>query len=224
MLVEDGHRVLIEAGLSFPVLQRLLRYRVTSLSACLVSHEHQDHARSVRQVLKAGVPVYATAGTIDALELPRHHRLRRVKLLEPFTIAGFSVVAFPAIHDAAEPCGFMIRGRKVKVAYLTDTAFSEYRVDGCTHVLIEANYSIEILQRRLGSLELDASQFQRIVQNHMSLERAIELLRASDLSRCEEVWLLHLSAGNSDAAAFRDAVQRATGVPTYVAERMTYAD
>lgn len=218
LLVEDhGSRILIDAGLTFPVLQRALDFRTSTLAAALISHEHADHSRAARALLKAGVTVAATNGTIDALNLRPHHRLKEVAMFEPFEVPGFTVVAFPTIHDAAEPCGFLLTGASTKVAYLTDTAFSEYRFTGVTHVLIEANHSARILRRRLDDQSLDAVQYRRVVSNHLSVERAIELLLASDLSRCEQIWLLHLSGGNSDEREFRTLVERATGIPTFVA-------
>lgn len=220
VLVTDGdRRLLFDAGLPFPALQAALDYRVTSLDGVLITHEHQDHAKAIPGLLKHGVSVYATGGTIDALKLPRHHRLYVIAPLLPFVVRGWNVVAFPTKHDAAEPVGFIAAGSRVKAAYLTDTAFSEYRFHGVTHVMIEANYSQEILDRRLASGDLPEAQWQRVVLNHLSVERAIDLLLASDLRRCVEITLLHMSDGNSHAEDFRSQVERATGVPTRVARK-----
>ena len=66
-VVSDGETtLLLECGLSFKELQKRLGYGVADITACLVSHEHQDHAKAAAQMLKAGVPVYMSEGTAAA--------------------------------------------------------------------------------------------------------------------------------------------------------------
>src|SRR5690606_41843978 len=57
----------------------------------------------------------------------------------------------------------------------------------------------------------------RVLCNHMSLERLLAMIRSNYFSQVREIHLLHLSDGNSDVAAFRAAVYRATGKPVFVA-------
>ena len=48
-VVSDGETtLLLECGLSFRELQKRLGYGVADITACLVSHEHQDHAKAAR--------------------------------------------------------------------------------------------------------------------------------------------------------------------------------
>ena len=51
----------------------------------------------------------------------------------------------------------------------------------------------------------------------MSLENFIEFLRANDMSRVRQIYLLHLSDGNSDAEGFKRRVQQETGAEVYIA-------
>jgi phosphoribosyl 1,2-cyclic phosphodiesterase len=57
----------------------------------------------------------------------------------------------------------------------------------------------------------------RLLKSHFSLENVKQFLRANDLSRVREIWLLHLSDGNSDAERFKREVMELTGKPTYIA-------
>ena len=58
-VVSDGETtLLLECGLTFKELQKRLGYGVADIPACLVSHEHQDHAKAAAQLLQSGVPVY----------------------------------------------------------------------------------------------------------------------------------------------------------------------
>ena len=50
-VVSDGETtLLLECGLSFRELQKRLGYGVADITACLVSHEHQDHAKAAAQL------------------------------------------------------------------------------------------------------------------------------------------------------------------------------
>lgn len=218
-LLRHGDRtLLLDAGVRYADLQRGLAHRVTSLDAALITHEHQDHARSAAALMRASVDVYATRGTLHALGIAGHHRAHAVTPLQRHDLrGGWRVVPIPAVHDAADPVAWLVGAGDAKVLYLTDSALCAYRFDRLTHVLIETNYSAPLLAASVARGDVSDSLRRRTVRNHMSLERAIDLLRATDLSRVQQITLLHLSGSNSDAAAFQAAVMRATGRPVTVA-------
>ena len=56
----------------------------------------------------------------------------------------------------------------------------------------------------------------RILKSHFSLENVKEFLKANDLSRVQEIWLLHLSDGNSDAERFKREIQELTGKMVFI--------
>lgn len=221
VLEADGARLLLDAGIRYRDLQVALDHRVTSLDACLIGHEHMDHARAAPHLLRATVPIYATRGTLEALSL-QGHRAHALTPLEPTRIRDWTVVALPTIHDAAEPCGFLIARGDTKALYLTDTAFTPYRFAGLTHVLLEANFSSAVLNLNAEAGAIEPTHARRVLRNHMSLERAIELLQTNDLSRVQELVLLHLSDTNSNADEFQRAVERAVGLPVRIAAARAY--
>jgi phosphoribosyl 1,2-cyclic phosphodiesterase len=49
------------------------------------------------------------------------------------------------------------------------------------------------------------------------LEQVKEFLKANDLSKVQQIVLIHLSDGNSDEALFKTEIQKLTGKPVYVA-------
>ena len=68
-LLDDGKTcLLIECGVSYKKLQRLTGFGVSGIIGCLISHEHHDHAGCYEQLIKSGIPVYASRGTAEALE------------------------------------------------------------------------------------------------------------------------------------------------------------
>lgn len=223
-VADGGHsRLLLECGLRFEDIRRGLGHQVSGLAGCLLSHEHNDHARAVRELVRAGVDIYASRGTLEALGLTGH-RAKAVRALEQFTLGTWTVLPFEAVHDAAEPLGFLLASDAgVKLLYATDTAYIKYRFRGLTHLAVECNYSDELLRQSVEAGTIPPFVRRRILRNHMGLERLIDFLAANDLDCVEEIWLLHLSDGNSDAEEFARTVRRATGKPVRIAGRMEVA-
>lgn len=211
--VTNGEQTMaIECGLRFADLRRALGFRVSELVGCLASHEHLDHARAVPDLLRRGIDCYMSAGTAEALKVSGAG-VRIAKAHEQFSVGNWTVTPFDVVHDCAEPLGFFIAAGDDKLLYLTDSAYCKYRFAGLTVIALECNYSLELLR----ASTMPATVQNRIIRNHMSLETAIELLRANDTGRVREINLLHMSDGNSDAARFKTEVQKITGVPVYVA-------
>jgi len=120
--------------------------------------------------------------------------------------------------DAAEPLAFLLANQDgERLLYATDTYFIRYRFQGLTHILIEANYSLDILKRNVEAGTVDKALKNRILKSHFSLENVKQFLKANDMSKVQEIWLLHLSDGNSDAERFKREVMELTGKPTYIA-------
>jgi phosphoribosyl 1,2-cyclic phosphodiesterase len=130
------------------------------------------------------------------------------------------VVGFHAVHDAPGTMGFLVGSPDGgRLLYLTDSAYTPYTFDGLTHVAVEVNHDLDLMRGKTVDGQIDPVRYRRTVSNHMSLNRALDLLRAIDKRRLQEVWLLHLSDANSDEAAFKAAVQEVVGVPVHVAPR-----
>jgi phosphoribosyl 1,2-cyclic phosphodiesterase len=219
--------LLIEAGIPVKQLREKLREHgvsITDLAGCLVSHEHGDHSKAVKDLLKSGVDCWTSRGTAEAIDpvdaAPEflHYRIRILHQYFTEDITGWTVKPFPLIHDAAEPLGFFIeRGREDALLFVPDTGYVKNRFSGVTIAAIECNFQEEILSGNILKGNLPPVVGHRTRRNHMSLHTLIEMLKANDLSKCREIWLLHLSDGNSDERRMIREVQEATGIPTRAA-------
>jgi phosphoribosyl 1,2-cyclic phosphodiesterase len=217
--ITDGTTpLLLECGISTREVRERIGFRLTEIAACLVSHEHQDHAKAAADVLRAGVEVYTSPGTIKALGL-EHHRLRPVRAKETFKVGTWTVRAFETQHDCAEPLGFLLHSRasNERLLYATDTYYIRYKFPGLTHIMVECNYAKDILYENVKRGAVPEVLKNRLLTSHFSLENIKEFLKANDLSRVQEIWLLHLSDGNSDAERFKREVMEITGKPVYIA-------
>ena len=217
-LTSGGSSLLLECGLPWAQIRRALNFKTTDLDGCLVSHHHRDHSRAAVDVLKAGVDLYATQPAFDAMEIPGpHHRFHPLTYRLAINIGPWLVMAFEAVHDAPGTAGFWITDADGdKLVFLTDSAFSYYTFPGTSIYMIEANFSETILQRNVEAGLIDAARARRVRENHMSIERVLEMLASNDLSRCRQIMLLHGSDGNSDSKQFKRMVEAATGIPTTV--------
>ena len=167
--------------------------------------------------MRAGIDCYMSRGTAEALGLSGH-RLHIIKAKQQFRIGTWTVLPFDTQHDAQEPLGFLLANQDgEKLLYVTDTCYVKYRFHGLTHVAIECNYSLDILKRNVEAGTVPKELKSRILKSHFSLENVKEFLKANDLSKVQEIWLLHMSNGNSDAERFKREVQELTGKPTYIA-------
>ena len=150
-------------------------------------------------MMRAGVDCYLSKGTAEALALTGH-RVRIIEALSQFSIGTWKILPFRAVHDAAEPLGFLMANQTgAKLLYATDTEYIAHRFTGLTHILVECNYSMEIAREKLAAGELDRTLRHRILKSHLALETLMDFLKANDMSKVEEIWLLHLSDSNSDA-------------------------
>ena len=71
----------------------------------------------------------------------------------------------------------------------------------------------------MGAHILNKSLAERLIKSHFSIENVLAFLRANDLSKVKEIWLIHLSDGNADAGKFARMVEAATGKPVYIGGR-----
>ena len=182
-------RILLECGVSHKQLQKLSSFSLSDIKACLVSHEHKDHAKCVDELIRRGMAVYMSYGTAQALE---NESVTLIEHMEQFNVGSFDIVPFTTFHDAAEPLGFLIKSRidGDVLAFATDTVNLRYKFPGLNILAIEANYDREILER---CDKLPEKVRHRITNSHMEIETLCDYLRSLDLSECREIYLLHLS-------------------------------
>ncbi|WP_296113037.1 MBL fold metallo-hydrolase [uncultured Anaerococcus sp.] len=216
--------LLLECGLPYKIIQKKLNFKVSDIDACLITHEHMDHAKAIKDLMKAGVDCYMTKGTAESLKV-KGHRLHtfykspnrrwqyNFKLLRDVMI-----LPFEAVHDVAEPVSFFIKTKdeKESMVFVTDTAYMKYKIPACDVLMIECNYVKSVLDKQVEEEKINISLRNRIVKNHLSLESLVEALKVADLSRCKKIYLMHLSDSNSDEQLIKKTIQELTGVEVVI--------
>lgn len=209
--------LLLDAGIPLKAIQVGCQFKVTQIRGCFVSHAHNDHRKAAKELARLGVDIYTSQGTIAACKLTGH-RIHAVKALEEITVGTFQVLPFDVEHDAPEPLGFLFASIETgeKLLYFTDTYYIKYRFQGLTHIMAECNYDKDGLQRSVDAGYIPLELVPRLMKSHMSLEHFLDLLRANDLRKVRQIYLLHLSDNNSDERRFKEEVQKLTGAEVYV--------
>ena len=215
-VLDNGNEaLLIECGVPLARAYEAVDYS-DKIVGCLVSHEHHDHAGYFDEYANAGIPLYASAGTLRSVKSnsPNAH----VFLPEKTThIGSFSIYSFHIEHDATEPMGFIIKHPvSGAILFITDARDIPYHFKGLSTMLIECNYSEKILADNASIPSVVASRLNR---THLSLERLCEALKDTEIDHINHIVLLHLSAQNSNADLFRKTIQDLTDRDVVIADK-----
>lgn len=217
-LISDGSsKILIECGIPWKDIQKKLNYKTSEIEGCLISHRHSDHCKSIKDVAKAGINIYLAEEEREAIGI-QHHRIHAIEPLKQFKLGAWSVLPFDVNHDTENPLGFLLSNKAgEKLIFITDSYYCKYRFENLNFIMVECNYSLEILEENILDGKIPPMMKKRLLRSHFSLEHVKEFLLANDLSKVQEIWLLHLSDSNSDAELFKKEIQSITGKPVYIA-------
>lgn len=187
-IMESNDEILIlEAGCDTQQVGQAIGFQWQKVVAVLVTHEHMDHARHIRDFQARGLRVFASRGTREATGNKAIEELN-TKIFWRF--GGFSVRWFEVWHDAREPVGFLIRHSECgTLLFVTDTARISQRFEGLNHIMVEANYD----EDNEAFKGLPQSHIERVRLSHMSLDKTLEFIKHTNTSKVDNVLLLHIS-------------------------------
>lgn len=217
--ITDGHTLLLlEAGINYKDIQIGFDFHMSQVAGCLVTHEHGDHSKAIKDVIRKGaIDVYASKGTFSKLGIAGH-RVKPVEARKQFQLGTWTIMPFDVQHDVSEPLGYLLANQSgEKLLFATDTYYIRYKFNNLSHIMVECNYSLDILDQNILDGHVPQVMRRRLIRSHFSLDNVKDFLKANDLSRVREIWLLHLSNNNSDTARFKREIMELTGKPVYIA-------
>lgn len=216
----NGRRLLLECGVRWPILLKALNYDLSNIDACLLTHEHQDHACAIKQVMAAGIDVYASDGTFEALGV----KGRRAKSVphgyyyDIVVFGSFHIFPFDIIHDAAEPLGYIITNEGEYLLFCPDSGFIKQRFAiPFTIIALECSYDIKILEHRVDTQDINETLAKRLLASHAEKQTTMNYLAEfCNLSKCLEIHLLHCSADNLDKKATKKEFEKRFHIETVI--------
>jgi len=207
-LINDGESsILIDVGLSGIRIENKLKkidIDPRSLTAILVSHEHNDHICGVGVLSRRyNIPVYANKGTWEGMDTKigeiRENNIRCFNSEEDFNIRDFNISSYDISHDANEPVGFSIKKDNVKISIVTDLGYIDEsiirQVGDSDLVVLESNHDEEML--KVGRYPYYLKR--RILSDvgHLSNEAAGDAIIDLVNKNVRSILLAHLSKENN---------------------------
>lgn len=218
LLTNGKETLIIEAGINLSSVKKAVDFKTNLIVGCLVSHSHNDHAEHVAAYLKAGILVMASEQTFEEKNITKYRNLAKVVIPgKGYKVGRFKIIPFEAHHDVT--ClGYHISHPETgNIMFLTDSFMTEYAFEKLSHILIEANYSDEILERNIISGKVHPAMRPRLLKTHMEINTTRLTILANNLTSLRNIVLLHLSNGNSNEEEFIRTIRTATGIPNVFA-------
>jgi phosphoribosyl 1,2-cyclic phosphodiesterase len=237
----DETHILIDAGISGKRIEQglnALDLKSQEMAGILVTHEHIDHISGLGVMARRyGLPIYATAGTIEAIKQTSsvgkidESLFHTIEAGQDFTIADLSVTPLPISHDAADPVAYRIRRGSRVFAVVTDLGTYDEamigQLQGLDALLLEANHDVHMLETGVYPYPVK----KRILgdRGHLCNERSGQLLGRLLHDHFGTVLLGHLSKENNYEELAYEAVRlevtmgenpyKADDFPMFVAKR-----
>lgn len=218
-LIDDGvSTLLVECGVKMDMIKKATNYRLSRLAGCLISHEHNDHAKCCKNLLLRGIKIFASKGTLESIGVygQRGTFALDTNITVETAVKTFSIRVFKVHHDAKEPTGFLIHSNNTNenLLFITDSYYCDYSFKNLDYIMIECNHLTEKLEHQLCSPNRNTFvdiHIKRLMRSHMSLDTCIDFLKSCDLGKTKEIMLLHLSDANADEKFMKSEVQKVTG-------------
>ncbi len=208
--------VLIDCGASFTKIKNALTLNGLSLDcvkAVFITHDHSDHVKGLKVLTKkTGLPVYSQCDTLDVLYDMGLISSSSEDIKDFADIGNMRISCFPTSHDTIQSCGYRVTFEdNVSCAVCTDLGYvsDEVRngVKGCSAVLIESNYDVQML--RNGDYPAYLKARIRSDRGHLSNDDCGAFCAELVESGTTRLILGHLSRENNTPEAAEYAVEAA---------------
>lgn len=207
ILESSGRKILLDLGVRWKEILNAIDYDLSAIDFALVDHAHQDHALSVPQAVRNGIPCYGNAE--KCTPLPDRAWT---------DISGWKVLPIPIHHtnNDGSDCpnqAFVIQKDGERLLYMQDWQFCKYRLTQLkiNHFVIGINYT-EIPE---------GENRDHVLHGHASLDTAKEFLLTNMTDRTRSVIATHLSEINADPDKIYQELVDITpdGCLVYIAEK-----
>jgi phosphoribosyl 1,2-cyclic phosphodiesterase len=216
VVADNGKRLLLECGVTWQLAERALNYNLKNIVGCLITHEHKDHCRCVREVQRAGIKVYSSTGTSHAMDMENGYKnycinSKKRGWFNLWPDKTFNVMGLPANHDSADPLFFVIKADDEYLLFAPDTSFIKQEFDFSFSIIaIECSYDIAILQARVEAEDINETFAKRLLNSHMEKTVAMKYIsQYCKLEKCTELHLLHCSKDNLDINLAKEEFEKA---------------
>ncbi len=188
-----GSCFILDAGITIDSI--VSKVNLNDVDFAFISHEHKDHSKSADKLVLRGVKI--VKGNLI-------HDFVKIAPTTEFD-TKFQVFCFPVQHGDEQNAGIIVYCNETKecLLYATDFNICKYDIQAFlnayipqakfTHIMVECNYIEELVQG------MDDIKTKRQINTHMGLNGLQLFLDKLDLSKCQEIVLVHMSQGYGDS-------------------------
>lgn len=212
----NGEKLILELGIKWRSVLRALDYKLEDVVACVCTHQHQDHIKSVPNALSYGLQVYSSSDVASIYP--------RVKIIYPMTripIGNYKVMALPVPHGDCDCFSYHITlpdGQTLLFA--TDAQTLPYKISNVNNLIVECNYANELIVDHLCGGKDVRSSF----NSHMELSETIKVINRLKSPSMNNLILIHLSESNASDELFKKRIWQECGVRAKIAEKNSVFD
>ena len=202
-VIDDGGEILIvDCGVHVRDVLIAIHFEISRVVGCAVTHEHSDHAGYIREYEKRGLKTFCP---YEQRDVP----------FQTIQMGHYTIKTFPLVHSV--PCyGFLITTPTGKrILYATDTEYIKYRFKHLDAIIVEANYSTELLDEELD----DTPKRNHVLRGHMELATTQRFLQLNCDEYTRNVILTHLSNENADRDVFLTKTSPMIEPPVWIAKK-----
>ena len=179
----DGSCFLLDAGIPKKIIDKHINFNDVNL--IFISHEHKDHSLSMNKLDLRGVKILD--GITNQEVIKNQINAKNGGLLRVWQI--------PIHHGSTNNNALVVKTDEECVLYATDFNICDYDLSDFkfTRVIVECNYIDKLLPQ-----DMDFKT-RRQINTHMGLNGLMIFLDKLDLSKCQELDLIHMSQGYGDS-------------------------
>lgn len=210
-LLKTSKQVLmLDLGCRWEDIMKALNYQIGNVASCLVTHGHSDHSKSIPNALKYQLPVYSCQDVAD-----KFNGVIQLQCGKKYRIGDFTVQPISVYHNVENYAYIVDCDEFGRLLFITDCVRFPYRIKGVNHLIVEANYSNDIvLDHMMKGYEIRSQN-----QYHMELEATIECIKNNMSEELNNLVIVHLSDGQSDERMFADRIYDETGIMPKIASK-----
>ena len=214
LLENETECLMIECGIPIKEVKKTMNFNMRKIVGCIATHRHQDHIKHLKEVLECGIPIYTNDETVESVEVIYGELLHGVPEKKPFMLGNFKITPFYVPHDNTPCFAYQIYHEEIgKLLFLTDLEYCKYKFKDVSQILVEANYSKDIINQ-------DNPNFEHVARGHMELNTTLGFLSTNANPSLMNVVLLHLSDSNSNSEYFSQKVKEIVpSANVYVADK-----
>ena len=139
----------------------------------------------------------------------KHKGIFTLEQMKRYTIYGWKILPLIIPHgDCLNYAYHITMPDGQTLLFATDLEDFPYNIPNCNYILIECNWSEDLLIDRI----INNEEARSSAQTHLELKQCIALLNRLKSSFLNKVILLHLSSGNSDEKAFVEEIKHLCGI------------